>query len=582
MKLFKKIFFLLAVVSLSSCDDMLDPDLDGTLSEDAVWSNNNLAFGFLNNAYNNLPNGYNRISNAMFAAATDDAICPDPLSSINGFNDGTWSSFNVIDDVWSKNYEGIRKVNTFLEKIDDVPLPKQSNALGTDESILNTRNRMKGEAHFLRAYFYFELVKRYGGVPLTKTVLSSSEAIDMPRSSVDECFEFIIEECDLAAQELPRKYGASPTIVGFNEAKDIGRATSGAALALKSRALLYWASPLFNETNDVSRWEMAAEAADAVINYTTNEDGSGGNVYSLQRFSSTLTMSTLFSTNSVLPQYHDELIFSTNYNNNTTVEQLNAPISYGAKGLTNPTQNLVESFPMSNGKPITDATSGYNPDDPFSNRDPRLNMTVLANGTNFEVNDKTGVLETFEGGIDGLGAYPNATQTGYYLQKYIMPYAVWEGRSVNVTRTWVLIRLAEMYLNFAEARNEAVGPDDDVYFALRSLRFRAGFRPVYVPTGLTQDEMRKFIQNERRLELAFEEHRFFDVRRWKLFDDPSERDNLLTIRGVKITKDTSSGNLIYDTNNVIQERVFSNKMYLYPIPESEINKSSALEQNPDW
>ena len=581
MKLIKKIFFLLAIVSLSSCEDLLDPDLDGTLSEDAVWNDNKLAFGFINNAYNNLPDGYNRISNAMLAAATDDAVCPSPLSNINGFNNGTWSPFNVIDNVWNKNYEGIRKINTFLEKVDSIPLPKKSNALGTDESILNTRERMKGEAHFLRAYFYFELVKRYGGVPLIDKRLTSEEAINLPRSSSDDCFKFIIEECDLAAQLLPRKYGGSPTVIGFNETKDMGRATSGAALALKSRALLYWASPLFNESRDITRWAQASEAADAVINYTMKENG-GGKAYNLKTLTPTLTMSTLFSTNSILPQYHDELIFSTKYNSNTTVENQNGPISYGAKGLTNPTQNLVESFPMSNGKAISDPTSGYDPANPFVNRDPRLSMTVLTNGTNFEVNDKTGILETFDGGKDGPGAYPNATQTGYYLQKYVMPYAAWEGRSVSVTRTWVLIRLAEIYLNFAEARNEAVGPDADVYFALRTLRFRAGFKPVYVPTGLSQDEMRKFIQNERRLELAFEEHRFFDVRRWKLFDNASERNNLLTIRGVKITKDASSGNLTFNTNNVVQDRVFSDKMYLFPISESELSKSNALEQNPGW
>jgi hypothetical protein len=138
-----------------------------------------------------------------------------------------------------------------------------------------------------------------------------------------------------------------------------------------------------------------------------------------------------------------------------------------------------------------------------------------------------------------------------------------------------------MYLNYAEARNEAVGPDVEVYNALKALRFRAGFRPVYVPIGLTKSEMRKFIQNERRIEFAFEEHRFFDVRRWKLFDNASERDNLLTIRGVKITKN-SNGTLTYDTSNLVEQRIFTNKMYLYPIEDAELMKSNALIQNPGW
>jgi hypothetical protein len=560
---------------------MLEPALDGTLTEDAVWSNNNLAFGFLNNTYNNLPNGYNRISNAMLDAATDDAVCPNPLSTIKGFNNDTWSPFNVIDNVWDKNYDGIRKANIFLSRIDAVPLPKKSNALGTDQSILNTRKRMKGEARFLRAFFYFELVKRYGGVPLTENILSPEDAVKIPRSSVDECIKLIVSECDLAIELLPSKYGSSPVVIGFNEAKDIGRATSGAAMALKSRALLYWASPLFNENNDLSRWDLAAKASNAVINHTISGDGTGSKAYNLQRFNTNINLSVLFSTNSVLQQYHDEIIFSTKYENNTTVESLNAPISFGAKGLTNPTQNLVEAFPMSNGKPITDPTSGYNPNNPFANRDPRLNMTVLSNSTSFSVNDKAGTIETFAGGIDGFGSYPNATLTGYYLQKFLLPFAVWDGRSVNVTRTWILFRFAEMYLNYAEARNEAVGPDVEVYNALKALRFRAGFRPLYIPIGLNQIEMRKFIQNERRIEFAFEEHRFFDVRRWKLFDNSSERDNLLNIRGVIITKNVD-GTFKYDTSNIVEKRVFTNKMYLFPIAESELRKSNGLVQNPGW
>lgn len=574
------VLVLMLTVSFG-CEDTLDPELDGTLSEEGLWNNNRWAFGFLNNAYNNLPTGYNRISNAMLAAGTDDAVCPDPLSNIHGFNDGSWGPYNLIDNVWGKNYEGIRKVNVFLSKIDDVPLPKKSNALGTDEAILNTRERMKGEARFLRAFFYFELVKRYGGVPVTTEPLTKEEAAVLQRSSMDECFRFIIEECDSAAARLPRKYGADPVVVGFNEAKEIGRATSGAALALKARALLYWASPLFNPGNDLSRWEMAAEAALQVIDYTVNPDGSGGNVYDLPRFTSTVQMSDLFSTNAILPLYNEEIVFSTKYNDNNTIEQLNAPISFGARGLTNPSQNLVDCFPMRNGRSITDPGSGYDPDNPFRYRDPRLAMTVLNNGTEFTVNSKTSEVEIFEGGADGPGAYPNATKTGYYLRKFLMPQAEWDNRSVRVTRTWVLIRFAELYLNYAEARNEAYGPDEEVYAALKALRRRAGFRPSDVQSGLSQDEMREVIHNERRIELAFEEHRFFDVRRWRLFDDPEKREELLNIRGVRITKD-SEGNLVYDKDVKVAERVFDEKMYFYPIPASEILKSQVLEQNLGW
>jgi hypothetical protein len=582
MKILKYIFLATIALVFTSCEDILEPELDGTLSEDAVWNNTRLAFGVLDKAYNNLPDGYNRISGAMLASATDDAVCSNPLSSIHSFNNGTWSPFNVVENVWNKNYIGIRTVNYFLENIDNLPLTKEPTALGTSESMYNTRERLKGEARFLRALFYFELVKRYGGVPLTYKALTPEEAANLPRSTSDECFEFIFKQCDSAATMLPRKYGAQPAIVGFNDAKDLGRATVGAAMALKSKASLYWASPLFNPTNDVSRWEQAAEVSNAVINLTLNANGTGAKLYSLPRFSSEINMSTLFSTNALLPLYNDEIIFSTKYYDNTTVERQNGPISFNAQGLTNPTQNLVDAFPMINGRDISDPLSGYDPANPYSNRDPRLAMTVLTNGRQLKLNDRISNIETFVGGTDGPEAYPNASQTGFYLQKFMMPQAVWEGRSVNVTRTWILFRLGEMFLNYAEARNEAFGPDADVLFSLRSIRFRAGISRAYVPTGLTQDQMRKFIQNERRIEMAFEEQRFFDVRRWKLLDNQTDRNAFLNIRGVKITKDTQ-GNLIYNPDKLIQTRVFNtNSMYLSPIPENELLKSKVLVQNPGW
>jgi starch-binding outer membrane protein, SusD/RagB family len=575
------ILFLTSLLFCVSCDDMLEPGLDGTLSEEGIWSNNLRAFGFLNNAYHNLPDGYNRISGAMPDAATDDAVCPDPLNPIHGFYNGNWSPYNIIDNVWFKNYEGIRKVNTFLLKIDDVPLPKSSNALGTDESILRTRERMKGEAYFLRAYFYFELLKRFGGVPLTSKPLTPDEATSIKRSTLDECFEFIIADCDSAALRLPRKYGAEPVQVGYNDAKELGRATSGAAKALKSRALLYLASPLFNPENDQARWNAASEAAKEVIDYTVNEDGSGAKLYGLNRFTSTVNMTDLFSTNSVLAQYHQEIVFSTQYINNTTPERLNAPISFGAKGMTNPTQNLVDAFPMSNGKPINDPTSGYDPLKPYNNRDPRLAMTVLFNGSDFTVNDKTSVIETYSGGNDGPESYPNASSTGYYLKKFLLPHAVWDGRTVNITRTWILIRFAELYLNYAESRNEAFGPDAEVYAALRALRLRAGIRPSDVQSGLNKEQMRRLIQNERRIELAFEEHRFFDIRRWKLFDDPVQKSEIQNIRAVRISRN-EDGSFNMDLNHKLQERTFTPKMYFFPIPMDEIQKNKNLVQNPMW
>ncbi len=580
MNIVSKIVSIISIFGFLSCDSILEPQLDGTLSEDGIWKNNARAFAFLNNAYNNLPAGYNRISGTMLDAATDDAVCPDPLNPVHGFTNGGWSAYNIIDNVWYRNFEGIRKVNTFLARIDSVPLIKSSNELGTDETILRTRARMKGEAYFLRAFFYFELVKRYGAVPIVDKPLSPQEANELQRATIDACFQFILDDCDSAASRLPAKYGTTPVVIGYNDAKEIGRATKGAAMALKARALLYWASPLFNAEGIRSRWETAATAAKAVIDLTEQPAG-GAKVYALTRYTSTVNLNDLFVPNSVIGQYHSEIIFSTLYTNNTTVEALNGPISYGAKGMINPTQNLVDAFPMSNGRPVSDPSSGYDSSNPYLNRDPRLAMTVLTNGALFGLNDKTGTIETFVGGNDARGAYPNATHTGYYLRKFISPAAVWDGRTVNITRTWVLIRFAELYLNYAEARNEAFGPDSEVYAALRSLRLRAGLRPSDVQAGLTKEQMRQLIQNERRIELAFEEHRFFDVRRWRLLDNPAFQQDFLKIRGVRIVKN-EQGALSYNTDLELQQRVFDKKMYLYPIEASELLKNDQLTQNPDW
>jgi hypothetical protein len=580
MNIVSKIISIISIFGFLACDSILEPQPDGTLSEDGIWKNNARAFAFLNNAYNNLPAGYNRISGTMLDAATDDAVCPDPLNPVHGFTNGGWSAYNIIDNVWYRNFEGIRKVNTFLARIDSVPLIKSSNELGTDETILRTRARMKGEAYFLRAFFYFELVKRYGAVPIVDKPLSPQEANELQRATTDACFQFILDDCDSAASRLPAKYGTTPVVIGYNDAKEIGRATKGAAMALKARALLYWASPLFNAEGIRSRWETAATAAKAVIELSEQPAG-GAKVYALTRFTSTVNLNDLFVPNSVIGQYHSEIIFSTLYTNNTTVEALNGPISYGAKGMINPTQNLVDAFPMSNGRPVSDPSSGYDSSNPYLNRDPRLAMTVLTNGALFGLNDKTGTIETFVGGNDARGAYPNATHTGYYLRKFISPAAVWDGRTVNITRTWVLIRFAELYLNYAEARNEAFGPDSEVYAALRSLRLRAGLRPSDVQASLTKEQMRQLIQNERRIELAFEEHRFFDVRRWRLLDNPAFQQDFLKIRGVRIVKN-EQGALSYNTDLELQQRVFDKKMYLYPVEASELLKNDQLTQNPDW
>jgi hypothetical protein len=576
MKIFNYFFGAVLLLSLAGCDDFLDPAKDGKLEDKDVWeTQTRYSFGILNNAYTNLPGGYNRISGAMLAAASDEACHSDLASDIKGFNNDTWGPYFLIENVWENHYKGIHKVNDFFENIDRVPIPKQS-LDGSSEELIRTRERMKGEAHFLRALFYFELLKRYGGVPLITRTLTPNEAKAVTRQSYDSCMVQIIKDCDSATVRLPERYIASGATVGFNEARNLGRVTKIAAMALKSKALLYWASPLNNPTNDKYRYKAAADAAQAVIqskiptvlDFYKDQDESYTDLYVVSQY---------------FPQYNKEIIFSTSYSANTSIEQQNALITTGGKGLTNPTQNLANAFGMKNGKPIGDPTSGYDKTNPYADRDPRFYMTIAHNAADYSLNGKTTKVETFTGGKDAAGTNKTATRTGYYLKKFLSKKAVWDGSSNNVTRTWIYMRYPEVLLNYAEAMNEySDTPGDSVYIAIELIRKRYrfyGLSPYTIPRGKTKEEMRELIRNERQVELAFEEHRFFDVRRWRLLDDPVQKNNYLNIKGVRITK---NGDTFTYEEYPVETRFFLEKMYRYPVPQTERLKAPGIDPNPGW
>ena len=557
----------------AGCDSFLDPAKDGKLGEEDIWNETRRAFGFLNDAYNKLPSGYNYIDNAMLAAGCDEAVHSDVTSDIKGFNNGTWDSYFLVENVWSKNYEGIRIVNRFLERIDDLKMPVKPTVSGTDEQLIRTRERMKGEAFFLRAYFYFELIKRYGGVPLFTKSLTVEEAQQATRASYDDCMKQITADCDSAANRLPEQYKGSSESVGFDDKKELGRPTTGAAYGLKSRALLYWASPLNNPGNDKERYKRSADAAQLVVKsafrYNFTDDSE--------------SFTDLYAVSENFLQYHREIVFSTKYNNTVSVEQQNSPLTMGGKGLTNPTQNLADAFGMANGKGINEPGSGYDEDHPYVGRDPRFYMTFAYDGSEFTVNDKTQTIETFEGGKDATATNKTATKTGYYLKKLLSPQAVWDGRTNNITRTWILMRYAEVLLNYAEAMNEycespSQAPNDSIYKVVELIRKRAELSPYKLPAGLTKEEMREVIRNERRVELAFEEHRFFDIRRWRLLDDPQEKADYLKIEGMQIVKDDNDEP--HYSKYTVENRVFDER--LYPIPKSEILKAPGITQNPGW
>lgn len=562
----KKLFIaVIAVLSLAGCAKIEDGPLE-KITEGYVFDptdkNGFYAEQFLNNIYSILPNGYNRVGGDLLDAATDDAIPSRDGVDIERFTTSSLSALSNPDNQWSKYYEGIRKVNIFLANIDVVPVPAKIPF-------------WKAEARFLRAMFYFELVKRYGGVPLVgDEILDAEKPNNFKRDTFEACINYIVSECD-AVKGAVRP---DPLAAG-----DYGRISNGVVLALKARALLYAASPLYNGGNigasadqksyqgyasfDRERWNKAAQAASELM--ATGKFKVDGVPFN----------------NVFLVRKNDEVILGYLRNNGTDLETNNGPVGYAlasAQGRTSPTHDLVEAFPALNGRDINDPLSGYVLTNPYANRDPRLASTVLYNGVAW----LSRPLQTYEGGLDKPNKNTTQTKTGYYLKKFLGNFATSTLYGAQ-PHNFPIFRYAEVMLNYAEAQNEYLAtPDASVYKVLQDLRKRAGITAGTVAgysyglksSGMTQDEMRIAIRNERRIEMAFEEQRFWDLRRWKIAATALNTN----LNGMIITRDPATSALTY-TKSVVGKISFANpKMYFYPIPYSEITKNTNLVQNTGW
>ena len=559
-KFFRYVFVSMAVGSaftLCSCNDFLDREEDSFIDKTATFDSYNRTKQYLTYAYSLLPEGLNRFSgDALLGAATDDACFAIESSNIQQFNNGSWNALSNPDNVWDRYFAGIAKCCTLLEN---------SNHINLDISRLDPAKRVeyennlkdirmwRAEAHFLRAYFNFELLKRYGPIPIIKSTLDiNKDYSDTPRPTMKEVVEFIANDCDIAADSLELTPWRN-----MNDA--FGRATKGAALALKSRLLLYAASPLYvdfgdideaNKPSDATLWKAAADAAKAVID--------------LNQYELAPAYDDLFKNDFQNKEY----IFVRRYPSNSDFEKSNFPVSYGGKGGTNPSQNLIDDYEMLDGTAF-DWSDPVKAAHPFENRDERLLATVLMNGVLF----KGKRIATYPGGADAM-PNPNATKTGYYLRKFLNENVNIQTGGGSDGHVVPLFRLAEIYLNYAEALNEYDPTNPDIAVYLNKIRERVSLPDV--PSRLTQEQMRTLIHHERRVELAFEEHRFWDVRRWKVASSTLGAP----VKGVKITQD-DAGNFTYSPVQV-EQRVFQPKMYWYPIPQSEVLKLHHWEQNKGW
>lgn len=565
----------LLIVLFSSCSDMLEYSESTGYDEKGVFSNSSRATQFVTNIYTYLRSDFQSVGGAMRSSGTDEAEYVWEWSTIHDFTNGSWSSINTVDDVWSHYYAGIRACNLFLEKganqtFDDYKYTSEY------QTMMKQYKNLQWEVRFLRAYFYFELAKRYNEVPLITRVLSPEEAAQVSQNSFQDVVKFIVSECDTVYKYIEPDYKTT----GVSVSNETGRISKPAALALKSRALLYAASPLFNPTNDPSKWVEAAKAASQFIDASAD-----------------LKIKLASSYTAIFNSWtSEELILGRREAESNEFERQNFPIgTEGGNSGNCPSQDLVDAYEMKflavsnpgNGRSVFDPLSGYNPADPYKNRDPRLALTVALNNTKWVYNEN---VQIWEGGKSGL-PLKGATKTGYYLKKYVdSSRDLRPDQNTRVRHVWVLFRYAEILLNYAEAMNEAYGPDyTDATFTrpatwgINQVRDRTGVKMKLIPAGLSTDSLRTRIQNERRVEFAFEDQRFWDVRRWKLFGDQAFTTYL---RRMRIEADLSvpaTPKFTYSTYvDANTPRIWEPKMYFYPIPYNELLKNKNLKQNKDW
>ena len=566
----KKIFYILSLVVLSAGCHVLDFDETSAdyTREDMITDYSNIN-RLLTNVYGYMPGkDIADVSSALRDCGSDDAEYADPEASVQLFTNGNWSALSTVDTKWDL-YGGIRAANDFLDLVWDDEAKDIKENVKENLSIFRYTSKYNQqmehlacfpyEARVLRAYYFFELARRYGDIPMPLVKLTAEEANTIEKTPFDEVIDFIVSECDEAAAHLPN------TFVGMLD-DEIGRVTKGFALAVKTKALLYAASPLHNTGGDKAKWQKAAAAAKAIIdmNYYKLDPAEKANNY-----------------------LSPEVIMAICRSESQSFEKNNFParFTYGSRTSmagTFPTQNLVDAFQTKNGYDITLGASGWVTSDPafditkpYDNRDPRFERAILANGMAF----KGSTIETFVGGRDYSATRSElGTVTGYYLHRYIMDEVDFTPENlVQAKHQWIVYRYAEALLTFAEAANEALGSPTDASLGLSALdalnQVRANAEMPLV-TATSYAEFQEAVRREWRVEFAFEDHRFWDVRRWNIGQSTQTQ-----VDGVEIIK---SGNQFSYARKTVESRNWSSKMNLYPIPQSETFNNPNFTQNAGW
>ena len=607
MKTKNIIFYFIGLLAFCSCDDMFQPADENNRQMEDLAKESSYAHGLLMYGYDRLP----YITTTQTDIATDDAVTNLKSSSYLNMATGTWASDNNPMSQWNNCKDGIQYVNNFLQIVETsswAPSAASKQQMFVD--------RLKGEAFGLRAILYYYLLQAHGGyaddgvlygVPLLTTPEDGSSDFNQPRATFADCVKQCFADCDSAMallpfeykdieneSEIPAKYVAlGANFSGYNLVfgdKARGLISGKIAEAVKAQIALLAASPAFRDQSGVTSADAAKLCAN-VLKRIGGMEGfdATGNIWYKNK-------AKLEPSAAEMP----EILWREDRHKNADQEKENYPPTLYGNGRTNPSQNFVDAFPMRNGRPISDANSGYDAKNPYANRDPRLDNYILFNGTTFRKSlIITGTYPAINGDKsetdDNLNSTSNSTRTGYYLKKLLRDdVSPLSSSLIEQQHIYPRIRYTEIFLAYAEAANDAWGPKSDqagagftAYDVIKAIRERAGLGTDEYGRALAegdayleecandQTKMMNLIRNERRLELCFENKRFWDLRRWML---PLNE----TVKGVQIDRNEDTGALSYTIIDV-EERKFDNSYQLYgPIPKGEVLKWSNLKQNKGW
>ena len=554
MKLKNICFGIVCTVALVGCTDKMDYHEYTNYGKEYVFSDFGRTAAFVNNIYSYLD--YDLLGTTSLASACDEAEMALNYSNVLDYTNGNWTALNPKSQ-WNY-YTPIRAANYFLEN--GLNLEFSDLILNQDyEAQMKRYGRYQYEVRLLRAYYYFLLVRAYGDVPFTTKVLTEAEANSLERTPASQVFDFIISECDAVAPQLPVDYSKLDNDAAGGTNPEAGRVTRGAALALKARASLYCASKLFNDSENRDLYKRAATASLDVINYC------GENNITLGKYTDLWGADNWKAS---------EMIFVRRVGDTDDPERTNFPIGMeNAKSGNCPTQTLVDAYEMKNG-------GEPNQKDPYTGRDPRFAMTIAVNGDKWP-NTNPNPLEIYTSGRDAAPV-PYATPTGYYVKKYVDGATDISAStsSGGKRHSWITFRLGEFLLNYAEATFKYFGSADTkdaeltmtAREAVNKVRKRTGVDMPDFSEGMSSSDFWSRYKNERMVELAFEGHRFWDVRRWK-------EGGFTSIGRMLITKNSDDS---FTYTRSIKALVWDDKMYFYPIPDSEIRKNPNLKQNPGW